>query len=787
MGESDALANTYNYILDLVLACVCAVLFVILLSLDVWKAFKKRAYWFPGQALVLSAPTIQLLSFVDKLNSSVHSKSSCDRLWDTGVDQLFVNTTRVMICVIIGYLLPGMVNYSFTTMGSNIGALALTVIIHMVSEVYFFMEGNEGESNCGSRSSAVLNSVLFSPSPSPSPSPSSIPDNDYVFEEDTHFWFVELHYLQWLIISWVNLFTVIILLVSLLTCAVLAGKSIRNIISRNVPKALSSCCNSVEGHKQLQCTHSTGDHVLKCWIVVRASQPEDIVSRSVFGSFVGLVVTCCIVFLAVDWIQTEGVDVYDLTPLVFQFVFISVGWIIILFRWLTGVMYFSRDLRSLFKWEDFWTRNIVELKANLNAHYRERLFRQKRLPKTAIQESGIVSSIMAIRLYSLILTMALCLQILMVSLSKVCWCLSEVIFRMVRRILLSPEKNILLSDSDILKTDDSPFFKHKEALEAIKMPGEFAYSLWFANESAFKKVEKHMEEGSEKGSKYSSQLIKLKEHRTGDPPHDDAVVSVEEVENFQEVGKMSWKMKAVSLIRFKIFYYEDAVSTDIDDAMQAYCQAWLLLDIVDASNPEAKLASLAADKEFDALEDIWNKHLKMKSAENPKDSHSFKEHLSKLLEGKMEKRELCQLCEGDFQLFSEEEEAKARKDKNYKESSHQNKEWMKDAAAKLSVYKTRKALDLDTDHSMDKLKRLLANVIFSCIDVEFDRAVIKICNKWAREGNESAIFNAAFVAGIAQGLKIVEGGGGVHLNVDAAVHVPEGSQVSKYPDAINQV
>jgi hypothetical protein len=113
---------------------------MILLSLDAWKALKRKAYWFPGQALVLSAPTIQLLSFINKLNSNLHPYKKCGSLRKCVPqdDQLAINTARIMICVIIGYLLPGMVRSSFTSLGSNTGALALTVIIHMASELYFF-------------------------------------------------------------------------------------------------------------------------------------------------------------------------------------------------------------------------------------------------------------------------------------------------------------------------------------------------------------------------------------------------------------------------------------------------------------------------------------------------------------------------------------------------------------------------------------------------------------------------------------------------------------------------
>jgi hypothetical protein len=345
---------------------------------------------------------------------------------------------------------------------------------------------------------------------------------------------------------------------------------------------------------------------------------------------------------------------------------------------------------------------------------------------------------------------------------------------MIRPVFFSREKNVLLSGSDISPTNKNPFFKYKEALEVIRMPGEIAYSSWIANESAFKKVEKHMEEGFKKG-RNSSQLMKLKVHRTGDP-HDEAAISVEEEQYFQQIGKISWKMKAVSLIRFMIFYYEDAVSTDIDDAIQAYCQAWPLMDIVDSSNPEANLVSEAADKEFDALEDIWKKHLQMKSVENPKYS-DLKEHLFKLQEEEIKKGKLCQLDEeGDLKLFSDEEKAKAIKDKNHKDRFHDNKEWMKRSAAKSSLYKTRKALDLDRGHSMARLKRLLANVIFGCMDEEVDKALIKNCNKWAVEGNENDIFEAAFIAGIAKAI----GEGEVQLK-------DEGSEVRSLPDAMNAV
>jgi hypothetical protein len=218
-----------------------------------------------------------LLSFLGNLNLSADLGNIDDKCLQQVLlleDEQIIIHSRIMICVSIGYFLPGMVGSSFTNFWSNIRALTLSIIIHLMSEVYFFQNVNKQE-------------LLACPSPSPSlgfevvfPSPSS------GFEVDSHCPFWRLSYHQWFLESSATLSTFIVLLVFLLTCAVLAGKSIRNIISRNVPLALSCCCNSTEGNKLL--CHNIGDHILKCWIVVHAFQPDYIIAKSVFSSCVAL-------------------------------------------------------------------------------------------------------------------------------------------------------------------------------------------------------------------------------------------------------------------------------------------------------------------------------------------------------------------------------------------------------------------------------------------------------------------------------------------------------------------
>jgi hypothetical protein len=80
---------------------------------------------------------------------------------------------------------------------------------------------------------------------------------------------------------------------------------------------------------------------------------------------------------------------------------------------------------------------------------------------------------------------------------------------------------------------------------------------------------------------------------------------------------------------------------------------------------------------------------------------------------------------------------------------------MRSVSTKRSLYKTQKALDLDRDHLMARLKSLLANVIFRCIDLEVDKALINNCNNWAPEGNEKDIFEVAFITGIANAAKVL--------------------------------
>jgi hypothetical protein len=78
---------------------VCAVIFITLVLLDVWKAFRRKASWIPGKALALSALTIQLLLFSDHLDVSITSSNHLQNMQLILLveEQLLIDSRRVMI------------------------------------------------------------------------------------------------------------------------------------------------------------------------------------------------------------------------------------------------------------------------------------------------------------------------------------------------------------------------------------------------------------------------------------------------------------------------------------------------------------------------------------------------------------------------------------------------------------------------------------------------------------------------------------------------------------------
>ena len=202
-----------------------------------------------------------------------------------------------MVYVLIAYLLPGLVSSRSRGVCINSVALALSVLAHLLSEILIFR----------------------------------------------WYWFKDPYdYI---------LFATNILLVLLCICAVLAGKTIRFIMNQKVPSLLSCCSNSCRDCGNI------GDHVLKCWIVVRCSQPEYIMARSVVSSLAGMVVTVCVLQIASEGIlfynSAQQFIVLNRTTSFVQSAFILIGRIAVTIRRLTTVIYFPNMDSAHFMWRIF--------------------------------------------------------------------------------------------------------------------------------------------------------------------------------------------------------------------------------------------------------------------------------------------------------------------------------------------------------------------------------------------------------------------------------------------------
>jgi hypothetical protein len=254
------------------------------------------------------------------------------------------------------------------------------------------------------------------------------------------------------------------------------------------------------------------------------------------------------------------------------------------------------------------------------------------------------------------------------------------------------------------KNKSAEFSKYYEVLETIRMPGENADSLWRANESAFEKTQNHLKNGIENGKNSSKELISLIEYKTG-APEDEAPTTLEEEKHFKIVGKMSWKMRAVSLIHLMIYFYDGTDSDVVNDCIEACRQAWCFMDMVDRSDPEAKLVSEAEDNEFNTLENVWKKHRKIQSLQNSKRNQSDEEEgenrghnqweearSNNLLKRKIKKP----LKENMERLSKEEADGKEGNRNPCVDTLHDSKNF-KTVAAEISLYKFWNDKDLNSN------------------------------------------------------------------------------------------
>ncbi|GLJ06596.1 hypothetical protein SUGI_0042740 [Cryptomeria japonica] len=472
--------------------------FIYLILTDIWAALwgKPRTQWIRGKALILSALSIQVLSYLDYRNIRFSDEPTYRDVAKLLGNQLVIDSGRVVICVFIGYLLPGMANRGSAEASSDIVALVVSLFTAIVSELYYVRKAGN-----------ILSRV----------------DYDYAYDflvNYNHKPTVKL----WFIVSSVIFLTAIICLILFLVSAIIAGKTVRCMLKQRISSVIKQSRQKDESKTR----NKIEVEVLKSWLVCRAAQPEYVISRSVLISSTGLVVTTCVVLLVAKALNLrsfnflhygDGLDWLRHITFVLQCVFVLLGWFVIFYRWLMAVLYFPKfftkglgcslcerptQCRSRFGVEDFWTRSIFELVDM----YSIQKCRRKLKPKSEGISSGFSIKVLTTSKLHLSLYSLLVLQFLIVWFSKCCWLFSEMVFgcMCIRRAILGNDKWLFYAKNP--SDDYQEFKKYKEALEHACMPGENSGNLWLATKVSFGQAEKRMQGGHEEASK-CKELITL--------------------------------------------------------------------------------------------------------------------------------------------------------------------------------------------------------------------------------------------------------------------------------------
>lgn len=692
--------------LSLILAGV--IVFIGLISLDIWKALKKGAHWIPGDALVLTALTIQAMNLLKAQGDVFRDASavkSCSELnnarWGYSVNAykfycanweniILTHISRVMLCVLVAYLLPGMARPFSKESWGKMAALGLNILLHLFSE-----------NLSGSRSYNLLG-----------------------------LWFGNSF-----IVPGVILVISLVWLILLLSCATIAQKSIQDIINQKIPLILAQQSNGVDNSwKAVQ------DQVLKSWIVARACYPESIIARSVLSSSAGMTVTICIVSSFV-YVVVIGTRYYSLSKAEFLFksitaslevVFIVIGWTIICWRWVSSVAYYGtwgtkeESWRNYFQVEDFWTRHIVELQEAESSQIDETV----RKMGIKLVSTGEIEKYLP----PILLRCLYWLQFFVVFFSKGCWFLSELMFRnrAMRRLsslLLYNRLHTAISETE-------------KVLENVHFPHflwETPHSVIVTNQKAIMKAEKLLTDGNKDGESCYTLLKLLTEKKSAgcvgkqclDPRaaeetglkflcKQDLGSKLVVEKRFMYATKKSWKLTAISLVTIIVRLFPDRGR----DCLEAYSQAWQLMGVVDEYDQGAdSLLSKAADRVFNTLQ---SENVSTATTTTMPEAAAA---IAKMTQENKEKAEVIR--DGEDSL-----------------------DWKK-AAAGNAIYKLCKSIDCtgsdDVSALKNELESALADIIGCCIE-KVGVALVENCTKWAQDWDETKLVRALYLAGKSRGL-----------------------------------
>lgn len=265
------------------------------------------------------------------------------------------------------------------------------------------------------------------------------------------------------------------------------------------------------------------------------------------------------------------------------------------------------------------------------------------------------------------------------------------------------------------------FVKYLDVL--MYMPGENPAGVWIANLKSIQEMKARMTEGESHG-KNCKALISLLEKKTMQRST-ELFAFLQRKSQFEKdfnTGKSSSKMTAVSLltiiIELSAFYQEyggypaGPAADTVEHCIEACCEAWGIMELVENSDPEAALVNKQADRLFHSLKK-WRKWLGVPLPVNKFEARTLeaaKEAIEGLGDrGKKMDNGVCTISTG-----------------------YDSKNWMAVIAGN-NLYKLCESIKNRSDNieeMLDAIVSLLADVIGSCM-FKVGEIIVDQCTLWA--------------------------------------------------------
>ncbi|GLJ34313.1 hypothetical protein SUGI_0689760 [Cryptomeria japonica] len=728
---------------------VCYGVFSFLIVLDVLGAIEKRATWLPAKAFSLTGVIVQIIVWWTSV-SSINNKCKKDvGMNESVVHHQLVLSGKVAVCVFIGYLLPGMAASSVTTFL----ALGLTICVQITSELLIFQKPHDVNHYVNPGKS------VFHPQ-----------NHDAILEEPND-------WTTWANIANSTLLLCIIVLGLILVCTILASQTIHDLLKQRTSTIFS--INKEDERIMSSSWDDFDDEVLSSWLVARVCQADYVISRSIFSSAVGVVITLCVI---ISLLSNTFHNIYfshrHLAPIDYAifsllFSFIIIGWIVICSRWFSAQLYFRshrQSWRRCLSMEDFWTRNTVELIRMYDLKRdRQQFFKMQKSTSTMLSKlQRLPTHIFTKAKLHKFVYLGLMLQLSVVLFSKLCGLLSEVI---IGNFLYCFRKHVRCGHQVKLHEES-----HVRILGLICMPGEDPIDLWEANEMAFNQAKALLQKGCEKGEALMQKSCEKGESSeeidSNFRPYsvqwaDDGKQLLKELQksalplvlkHFPSIEKQSVRITAVSLIKIFIILHKpkshplkkDMKSDPVKKVMKACDDVWDLLRFADEcdidlqANEISLLDDLRKEKDqigMAAETEFYKLQMEYENPPSCEDCATDAEGARRIL------KDLSGECE---ELLRNENLLEGTKNKNAANLSD-SKDWM-EIAPKYNLYKLCKLMLANEEEDFVAwTKNALQNVLAFSL-TRLPDMLVKQCWKWAQEFEEDKLWEAIDLAGKCKGI-----------------------------------